>query len=318
MNGWEIWGHGADRARAAASVMVVCAVAACSSARPSADQGAGESQVVAGTPYRVEVTPSAPISPGQTAALSIQVFDSYGATVTAFDDVHTQKMHLIAVSSDLRDFVHVHPALGAHGGFTVQAPFADAQPYSVFAEYKPTGTSDDEQVSRAALSPIGAAPVPPALASFPAFDGSAAFPSTTGTTRIVLQRLASGMLMPGMSTTLEIAVENVDGSPATDLVDWLGMPGHAIILSEDMSTYIHAHAMPPGMDMDGGMGDMNGMSGMPGMNGMNGAEDGGAHDPNVLDIAVTLPKAGLYKMFVQVKRGNDVVTVPFVLRAMNM
>ncbi len=124
------------------------------------------------------------------------------------------------------------------------------------------------------------------------------------------------MLMPGMATTLEIAVQNADGSPATDLVDWLGMPGHAIILSEDTTTYIHAHAMPPGMgDMDGGMGGMDG--GMGGMDGM-GGHGGGAHGANVLDIQVTLPKAGRYKMFVQVKRGDTVVTVPFVLHAMSM
>ena len=63
--------------------------------------------------------------------------------------------------------------------------------------------------------------------------------------------------------------------------------------------------MDGGMDMDGGMRGMEGMG-------------GGAHGANVLDIAVTLPKAGRYKMFVQVKRGDTVVTVPFVLRAMNM
>jgi hypothetical protein len=117
------------------------------------------------------------------------------------------------------------------------------------------------------------------------------------------------MLMAGMMTTLEIAVLNADGSAATDLVDWLGMPGHAIVLSEDTSTFIHAHAMPPGMgDMgDGGMGGMAATAG-----------GTGGHEPSVLDIELTLPTAGLYKMFVQVKRGDEVVTVPFVLRAMTM
>ena len=39
---------------------------------------------------------------------------------------------------------------------------------------------------------------------------------------------------------------------------------------------------------------------------------------NVLDIDVTLPRAGLYKVFVQIKRGGRVVTAPFVLRAVTM
>jgi hypothetical protein len=63
------------------------------------------------------------------------------------------------------------------------------------------------------------------------------------------------------------------------------------------------------MDMgDGGM-DMSGHRAM---------TDAASAEPNVLDIPVTFPKAGRYKMFVQVKRGENVVTVPFVLQVMNM
>jgi hypothetical protein len=118
------------------------------------------------------------------------------------------------------------------------------------------------------------------------------------------------MIMSGMATTFRVAVKTETGAPATDLVDWLGMPGHAIVVSEDTSTFIHAHAAPAGTGTgEGGHGGHGGHDGMSGMN-------GGAS--NLLDIGVTLPASGFYKMFVQVKRGKTVVTAPFVLKATAM
>lgn len=177
----------------------------------------------------------------------------------------------------------------------------------MFFEYDPAGPTG-EQTSRATLRPVGAASVAPALASIAAFDGSTTLATLSGTTKIEMQQLAHGMIMAGMPTTLRVAVKTANDAPVTDLVDWLGMPGHAIVFSENTSTSIHAHAMRPGTGHGEGHGGMHG-----GHGGM-----GAAAAANVLDIDVTLPRAGLYKVFVQIKRGGRVVTAPFVLRAATM
>lgn len=273
----------------------------------SEDITASEASVTA---YRVELTTTSQVQPGTTAQLSIRVLDPNSKPVTAFDDLHTQTMHVVAVSSDLRDFLHIHPTVAGDGSLSVTAPIALAQPYKFFFEYDPAGAAG-EQTSRANLYPVGGtAAVSPKLATAPgAFDGSATTTTVSDATRVELQPVAHGMIMSGTATTFRVAVKTETGSPATDLVDWLGMPGHAIVVSEDTSTFIHAHAVRAGTGTaDGGHGGHDGMSGMGG--------SGGAG--NLLDIAVTLPSSGFYKMFVQVKRGERVVTAPFVLKAMEM
>lgn len=285
------------------SVLICLAVAACGvEVAPAEDADASE-DALAG--YRVQVTAPSPITPGSTAQLSIRVLGAGSTPVTQFDDLHTQKMHVVAVSSDLQDFLHVHPILGDSGTLTVNAPIARAQPYKLFFEYDPAGPAV-ERTSRATLRPVGATRVAPALSSAPAFQGDAAMTSVAGSTRVELQPLAHGMIMPGMTTTLRVAIETASGAPATDLVDWLGMPGHAIVLSEDTSTFIHAHAMRPG----------NGGSGHGGGHGGHGG--GGTAPSNVLDVDVKFPRAGFYKMFVQVKRATQVITAPFVLHVSTM
>lgn len=292
--------------------LILCCLAfattACS-AESSAD-GVGSSDDTLAA-YRVEVSTSGPVTAGTTVELGIRVLGAGGRPVTEFDDLHTQTMHVVGVSTDLRDFFHVHPALDPNGTLKVGAPIGRAQPYKLFFEYDPAGAAG-EQTSRAELEPVGGTTaVAPALSSEPnVFDGSAGRTATTDATSIELQPAAHGMLMSGMTTTLRVAVKTAAGAPATDLVDWLGMPGHAIVLSEDTSTFIHAHGMRPGA-----MGSSGGHSGHEGHGGGTG---GSSQTSNVLDIDVNLPTAGFYKMFVQVKRADTVVTVPFVLHATSM
>lgn len=277
--------------------------------------------------YRLEVkTTATSIQAGGSVPLTIRVLGADGAPVTAFDDLHTQVMHVVAVSSDLKDFVHIHPTLGAKGVLTVDAPVALAQPYRMFFEYDPAGGGTNEQTNRATMRPSGSVAVAPNLASAGAaiFSGSATRSALVGDTRVELAPLAGGMIMPGMATTLRAAVKTAAGAPVTDIVPWLGMPGHAIVLSEDAATFIHAHAMHPG---SGGHGEMGGMGGMAGM----GTGSSGGHTmpsgppapvpadaSSLLDIEVTFPAAGLYKVFVQTKRGENVVTAPFIVRVMAM
>lgn len=273
--------------------------------------------------YRVDVSADR-VRAGATSHLALRVVGPDGAQIREFDDLHTQAMHFVAVSSDLKSFLHVHPTLQPNGSLTIDTPIAVPQPYNLFFEYDPKGAAT-AQTSRASLTPEGSAAVAPNLAAGPVFSGNALRYTIADDTRVELQPVAHGMIMPGMATTLKVAVKTLAGQPATDMVEWLGMPGHAIVLSEDASTFIHAHAMAAGSgghgghDMDGmDMGNMEMPETGEGGHGGHGATPPAATTPSVLDVAVTLPKAGLYKMFLQVKRGDRVVTAPFVIRAMAM
>jgi hypothetical protein len=290
--------------------LFVSSTLACAVDSSSTEGGIDASEDALST-YRIEasVTPS-PVVVGSTPELAIRVVGSEDGPVTKFDDLHTQPMHVVAVSSDLKDFLHVHPVLGDDGVLEVAVPITQAQPYRFFFEYDPLGPAG-QQTNRATLRPQGGQPVAPALASAPAiFDGSAAKTTATDGTRVTLEPVAGhGMVMPNMATTLRVSITTAAGAPVTDLVDWLGMPGHAIVLSEDSETFIHAHGMRPGTGGHGGHGGHEGHGGT-----TPAAPPVGA--ANLLDVELTVPQAGLYKMFVQFKRGETVMTAPFVLRSM--
>lgn len=299
--------------------------AACTASSQEEDADSSESELAA---YRVQVSTAGAVTAGSNAQLSIRVLGANNTPVTQFDDLHTQVMHVVGVSSDLQDFIHVHPTLAPNGTLSVSAPIGRAQPYKFFFEYDPKGAAAGQQTSRASLRPVGAQNVAPALASSTnIFDGSRARTSNAGTTtRVEMQRLADAMIMPGMETTLRVAVKTSTGAAATDLVEWLGMPGHAIILSEDTSTFIHAHAMHPTAPsaVDGGAASSSSGGGHGGHGGHGGggsASDAGSSTAtsasNILDIDVTFPRAGLYKVFVQTKRADTVITAPFVVRVMD-
>ena len=80
------------------------------------------------------------------------------------------------------------------------------------------------------------------------------------------------------------------------------MPAHGIIVSPDLKTFVHAHGMAEsaGSGAGGGHGDHGTASTSSGP----------------IGIAVTLPKAGLYKLWFQFQRGTTVITAPFVLDVM--
>jgi hypothetical protein len=233
-------------------------------------------------------TDPSPVTVGAPASLAIKVSGPHGR-VRHFDLVHTKPMHLIAVSSDLEDFIHVHPDVDSNGDLSIgDVTFARAEPYAVFMEYEPAGTSD-ERLSRARIAPAGSVAHKAHLSATDAFDGTMNRSATVDGTEVELVGTAGTKLTAKTPAHVVVRFRDDQGKPVTDLTNWLGMPAHAIIVSPDLTTFEHVHGMPEA----GGTSTASGPIG----------------------IDLTLPKAGLYKMFLQFERGNTVLTVPFVLEA---
>jgi hypothetical protein len=135
--------------------------------------------------------------------------------------------------------------------------------------------------------------------------------------RIVWEK-GSGPLTAKTAMVFKFRVEDKDGKPAKDMEPYMGMAGHAEFVSSDMSVFAHIHpagsvsmaalelassgpaagtaaipmAMPPGMAMTM-------------------AE--GAMEPEV-SFPYGFPKAGEYRIFVQIKRAGQVETGVFDAR----
>lgn len=272
---------------------------ACGAADSEFESGTEESAEQDLSSYKTAVgTNPSPVIAGAPTALDVRVTGPNNTPVTQFDLLHTEKMHLIAVSSDLEDFIHVHPALGTAGHLTTTATFARQQPYALFMEYDPAGPAAST-LSRAKIMPSGAHTVQPTLDAASAFGGSSSKTVAAGGTLVELVGAPGGMIMPNVPAHLVVRFRKTNGTPINDLTTWLGMPAHAIVVSPDLKTFVHAH----GMAESGGGADHD--------------HDHMGTSTGPVGVDVTLPKAGLYKMFLQFKRGSTLITAPFVLKAMS-
>lgn len=255
----------------------------------------------------VTTTPS-PVRPGQPATLDIQVHDAHRRLVTAYAPLHTRTMHLIAASQDLEDFHHVHPSLGSDGHLRTTLTFARPQPYSIFLEYDPQG--GDQQLSRVRVTPLGSRAAVPHWNAADAFTGDAARSLVVGSTRVELVRLGA-TIRAGRAIRLMARVRDQGGGPAR-IKDYLGMPGHAILLSKDLSHFQHLHGERGGSGSHGGHG--MGMTGaMAGMNHGSTPPMPAWTTSDDLGFDVTFPGSGLYKVFIQFERGSTVITAPFIV-----
>jgi hypothetical protein len=271
-----------------------------------------------GGAYSVSITPTpAAVMPGVQARLDLAVTAPSGAAVTSFAKLHTETMHLILVSQDLKDLQHVHPTLQPDGRLTVNTRLALAQPYKAFVEFEPSGSS--EQLATASLEPVGAVPTNPAWDGAPVFSGTAPLDLVVDQTYVRLSTApnAAPMIQAGMPAYVMIKVRASDRTTPANVEDYLGMGGHAIILSRDLGMFFHVHALRGGSAMN-----MPGM-GTPGMSmPSSGSMDEVMLDPmyagpttDDLSYGITFPAPGVYKVFFQFQRAGRVLTAPFLVRA---
>ncbi|MGI4854520.1 MAG: hypothetical protein ACRYF4_10810 [Janthinobacterium lividum] len=99
---------------------------------------------------------------------------------------------------------------------------------------------------------------------------------------------------------------NGQGQPATDVVPYLGMAGHAAFVKTDWTTFAHTH--PEGSAPMQSMMVANGDASMAGMN-----APGQSATPlsSTVEFPYGFPAAGRYRIFVQMKHGSTVETGAF-------
>lgn len=226
------------------------------------------------------------IEPGQPFTLTLDILQKDGTTpVTKFDEVHTKLMHLILVSEDLSQFLHVHPDYQGNGEFVLKAAALPVGGnYVVFADFTPM--SEHQQVVRLNLSTQDAVTTAPELA--------------VGATEFVTDRLNVALDIPetlgaGAEQTIRFHVADAaNGEPLNTLDDYLGAAGHLVIVDESGQTYLHTHPADHNME------DMSGV----------GMEK---HYGPDLEFNTTFPTTGLYKMWLQVQYKGEIYTASFVI-----
>ena len=290
----------ARRAVLAATVLLSFAAAA----RPVPDKVQGVFALAGATPKATATLAATPDrtlpksgDPGVPMTLDVTM-TAIGATkpIERYDPELGKIMHLIAVSDDLRDFVHVHGEdMDKRGRVAAHVRFPHSGFYHVYADAAPADLGQqvfrfDLRVgtARGASAPAAARPLPPP--GFDAADGAYAV------------RLDPFSLAAGQEAALRLHILH-DGQPASDVTPFLGVAAHAVLISASDLSYVHVHAQVPG----------TGMGGMAGMPSMDGAPPLTGPVPPNLTLHIEPPEPGTYRLWLQFMASGQVRTAAFTV-----
>ena len=164
------------------------------------------------------------IAPGAPSTFTFRIATSDGSPVTAFDVLHERRMHLIVLSRDLVDYVHLHPTIDSDGLWRVDVPALAPGSHRVYVDFQPSGADritlgTDVQVP----GPVPAVAVP-IVSPTDNVDG--------------YQVVVSGVPNVG-SSTIEFEVSRNGETIKPD--PYLGATGHLVVIRTGDLGYLHVH-----------------------------------------------------------------------------
>ena len=221
---------------------------------------------------------------------------------------HGKLMHMFMVREpDLDAFAHVHPETRDGNTFSVALPPLPHGRYRVYADVAHEDGSARTLVTRvevpATLESLRRSDdSPPPADRDDAWWDTAADENGDGFTMRWINREEA--LVAGTDVELAFEVRAPEGGPAT-LEPYMGMGGHLMLNRDDGEVFIHAHpagmiTMPaPSVSAADGA-DANAMDGMV-----------HAVPSGVIQFPIVAPRAGRYRIWVQVRVGGRVLTRAF-------
>ncbi len=240
--------------------------------------------------YRLEVkmTPRAP-KPGEPVRLRMTVkHPSTRALVHSFATVHDKPYHLFVISHDMETYDHVHPEEQPDGTWAVDVTLPRAGDYRLFSDFLPLGGAP--QVISRNITTAGFTGY--LVSSHASLVPDRNLRKTVDGMAVTLTLPEAG-LVAGREESLRYSLEDArTGAPLTDLEPYLGAFGHALVMSEDTLSYVHAHPVEL----------------LP----HSGADQVPPGGP-ALTFKALLPKPGSYRVWTQIKRRGQVSTVPFTI-----
>jgi hypothetical protein len=259
-------------------------------------------------PMRVSV--AQPTSGGLELTLSDPGWLRWRHTDDLIPD-HGHLMHLFLVRAPGLDAIaHLHPRRTAEATFAQATPPLPSGSYRLFGDIVHQ-TGLDETVTATldlasapgdrigALDPDDATALIPRAATV--YAPSFTFADGSGRLRWLDARAPHA----GETIALAFAVEAPDGRPASRLEPYMGMAGHAMIVARDFTVFAHVHPT--------GSVPMAAMALVEGAGVVDHAHHLGMTFAPRVQFPVVFPRAGDYRLFVQIKRNERVETAAFDL-----
>lgn len=217
--------------------------------------------------------PSKPYQAGQEYTISWELRDKENnLPVRNLELAHEKTSHLIVVSRDLGVFQHLHPDMVGPGKLQVKADFPKAGEYVLFFQF--TTPEKGEQLLRTKIQVEGENKQTASLKA----DANQA--KTVGA---YTYNLTSYPTKANTASMLTFQIEQ-NGKPVTDIQPYLGAGGHAVIINDDTSAFLHAHPQAE-------------------------AENGFFRSP--VSFHTEAPEPGVYKAWGQFQLNGKIETVDF-------
>lgn len=248
---------------------------------------------------------------------------NHRGTYTPLVEDHGKLMHMFVISEDMSSFVHLHPATTDSVRFLSLLPTLAPGQYRVFADIVHESGFTHTMVSPMTV-PAGSVTVALAVVTANPDDSWYTGPAAAPNTRVTLAdgttmewKGGSGKLEAGNLAPLSFEIRNRDGSPAA-LEPYMGMAGHAVVERNDASVFVHLHPMGT-ISMASQMAFAMRQPGDT-IHGLLGKRVSAAEASELSRAAVTsstvsfpyaFPKAGRYRVWVQVKRAGKILTAAF-------
>ena len=255
-------------------------------------------------------TTPAEVKAGESAELSFTVKNEKGEVIKDLPIVHEKPLHLLVVSDDLAEYYHIHPEPQADGSYRVPFTFPNGGTYKLYADYTP---KDSPQVVDTFLLKVaGTARAKVELKADEKLE------KTIDGLRFEMKPDAE--LITGKELMLNFKVSDAKtGRPVTDLEKYLGEYAHFVIISQDLSKFVHAHPMSKaehagvGHDKNGATDQKVDESKPHSHDDKNAGKGSTVQSPSEVSAHTAFPKSGLFKIFAQFQRAGKVITVPFIV-----
>ncbi len=247
---------------------------------------------------------------GEPTEFSFTVKNEKGEIIKDLPIVHEKPMHLMVFSDDLAEYYHIHPEPQPDGSYKVQHIFVNGGNFKLFADFTP---KDSPQiVENFTLKVSGNEREKVELKADEKLE------KTVDGLEFVMK--PDRALVAGKDVMLNISVfDEKTNKPVTDLEKYLGEYAHFVIISQDLTKFVHAHPMSKEEHSEG----THDMDKMGEINEKVDESKPHSHDdktemmemtsPSEVSAHTSFPQSGLFKVFAQFQRGGKVITVPFVL-----
>jgi hypothetical protein len=204
-------------------------------------------------------------------------------------------MHLFVIGQpDFDRIWHLHPSATGPGRFSHPLPTMPAGRYRLFADLVHRSGLPETVVADLEIPAHEGAPLQ-------GDDSAGSAPATVDFARLEAQ-LPDGARM--LREGFRFRVVDAAGKPTGDLEPYMGMLGHAAFVARDLSVFAHIH--PTGSVP---------MAALALVDPHAQHHHELAKGPSEVSFPYALPKAGDYRVFVQIKRNGQIQTAAFDLQS---